>query len=810
SAEPLTNTLVVAATRKDVDRIRTTVEQLDVPEFASLAPPRLIALSGPVRASEVAQSLLRMYELSDGGSGRTLRSVRIVGDDASNTLIVRADDGEFEQIRTLAQSLQDEGGRTGVRVRVLPVTSQSAPRLAETIRQAFGPTATERNEQLTVAADRRGNALLVGSSEALFEQIAAVVAELDGGEAPDVPAGEDEPAVSAPGRALLIVDVENTSPQRITEAVTRLGLTRDPGPDAPGVVSEPITIVPMTTRRAVSILVAPGDRSVVEAVIAALDVAGTADEQRVAIVALREAQAANVVRAIESMLSPQRNDARTTLASSLTEQVRRLTLAGKRLEDDDIEVNLDVPIRLEPEPTSNAIIVASTAANVSAIEELIGMLDRLPAGDAIVMRIVHLENASASRVRAVLQDLFDAGDAIRRTPGTELRAMPTTETGRALAATVAMTIDERTNALIVAGPEEAVALTEVLIDELDGDSIAGWVEPRLIPLLHADSTKIAATIRSVLIEGVDRTPEGEALRRQVGRLRMLREQDGVPELLDSEVFVPLSRLIVLPEEQLNALVVVGSRPNVEVVTELVEMLDVEGASRFDTVRVYPLQNAEADRVAGLLGNLFAEQVRSGALRETDDVTIQPDARSNSLVVATSPRSFAVIEGLLQTLDAADVQSTVGLHVVSVGANDASALAPKIQQVMRDRLRAMDRDGSASRDVISVRADEATNSLIVAASEENLRLIKNLVEVLGQEPPVGGGPDGAAGGGIEIFSLKSARAQDMAQLLNELYVREVNRTRGEGTLTVRADDRLNAIVVNGGTRDVAEIRSLIER
>jgi type II secretion system protein D len=808
SAEPLTNTLVVAATRKDVDRIRATVRQLDVPEFASLAPPRLIALSGPVRASDVAQALLRMYELSDGGSGRTLRSVRIVGDDASNTLIVRADDGEFEQIRTLAQSLQDEGGRTGVRVRVLPVASQSAPRLAETIRQAFGPTAAERNEQLTVAADRRGNALLVGSSEALFEQIAAVVAELDGGEAQNVP--EAEGAVSAPGRALLIVDIENTSPQRITELVTRLGLTRDPGPDAPGVVSEPVTIVPMTTRRAVSVLVAPGDRSVVEAVIGALDVAGDADEQRVAIVPLREAQAANVVRTIESILSPQRNDARTALASSLTEQVRRLTLAGQRLEDAEIEVDLDVPIRLEPEPTSNTVIIASTAANVGAIEELIGMLDRLPAGDAIVMRIVHLENASASRVRSVLRDLFDAGDAIRRTPGTDLRAMPTTETGRALAASVAMTIDERTNALIVAGPEEAVALTEVLIDELDGDSIAGWVEPRLIPLRHADSTKLAATIRSVLVEGIDRTPEGEALRRQVGRLRMLREQDGAPELLDSEVFVPLSRLIVLPEEQLNALVVVGSRPNVDVVTELVEMLDVEGASRFDTVRVYPLENAEADRVAGLLENLFAEQVRSGALRETDAVTIQPDARSNSLVVATSPRSFAVIEGLLQTLDAADVQSTVGLHVISVGANDASALAPKIEQVMRDRLRAMDRDGSASRDVVSVRADEATNSLIVAASEENLRLIKNLVEVLGQEAPVGGGPDGVAGGGIEIFSLKSARAQDMAQLLNELYVREVNRTRGEGTLTVRADERLNAIVVNGGPRDVAEIRSLIER
>ncbi|MFW5772778.1 MAG: hypothetical protein ACOCZH_05580, partial [Phototrophicaceae bacterium] len=90
---------------------------------------------------------------------------------------------------------------------------------------------------------------------------------------------------------------------------------------------------------------------------------------------------------------------------------------------------------------------------------------------------------------------------------------------------------------------------------------------------------------------------------------------------------PTERLTVLPETTLNALVVVGSRANTAIIERLAAMLDVEGASRFETVRVFPLRHAAADRVADLLGDLFSEQQRAGSLREEHEVILSADPKA---------------------------------------------------------------------------------------------------------------------------------------------------------------------------------------
>src|SRR5690606_18983799 len=119
-------------------------------------------------------------------------------------------------------------------------------------------------------------------------------------------------------------------------------------------------------------------------------------------------------------------------------------------------------------------------SNVGAIKQVVGLLDRLPIGDAVTVRVFHLTNASSERLAGVVKQLFQQGEALRRTPGTEIRGEPTTVTGKALAGEIAVAVDERTNALIVAGREEAVALAEVLIGQLDSSETANWIEPRLI------------------------------------------------------------------------------------------------------------------------------------------------------------------------------------------------------------------------------------------------------------------------------------------------------------------------------------------
>jgi len=812
SAEPLTNSLVVSAGKRDLERIRQIVQQIDVPEYSKLPEPRIIALDSG-KAADIAQSLRQLFEAegTPRGRGGSRRGIAIIGDPRSNSIIVRASDEEFAQIQTLARSLQEQGDDARTTARVLPVYRQPAARLAQTIQATFAAAAQRDGETLAVEVDRQSNALIIASTKRLYDEITSVVREIDG---PAPEADDDEGALAPlrglPGQDLAIIDLTNISPDQAIALLAELGVTRPQDLDRPGLVSEQVTAVALDTRRAIAILAGRADLASVRALVESIDEEPLGAEQRVAIVPLRLAAADRVVASIERLLNPSSTDARTQLAESLTEQIRRLSVAGERIGAPDLTIDLSVPTRLEAEAQSNAVIIASSPGNLSAITELVGMLDRLPEGDAVVIRIFHLSNASAERLSSVIDDLFSQGESLQRTPGTrDVTGLPTTETGRALAGEIAVTIDDRTNALIVAGREEAVALAEVLISQLDSSETANWIEPRLISLRHADAAKVADTINSVLIDGIGSTADQIALQRQVGRLRIARdrEQQGRPvnpdSFLESQIFAPLTSLTVLPEEQLNAIIAVGSTANIEIVAELVRQLDVEAASRDAMVRVYPLRHASADRVSGVLEQLFQDQVRNENMRDEDQLTVQADSRTNSLIMATSPRSFAIIESLLKTLDSAEINPTVGITVISAGKNDARQLAPRIQQIMRERLEANTSGRPSERDVVSIQPNEANNSLIVAASDENLVIIKELIELLNSD-------EASLTGGFEVFPLVSATADEMVELLEELYVREANRTRGAGSIRVRADSRLNAIVANGSASDIAEIRELVQR
>ena len=103
SAEPQTNSLIISANRQNMLKIERIIEQIDVAEFAKLPPPRLIpVVSGDPMA--LADALRKMYVSGEDSEGGI--ALRIVGDQASNAIIVRADDEEFTQIVALAEALR--------------------------------------------------------------------------------------------------------------------------------------------------------------------------------------------------------------------------------------------------------------------------------------------------------------------------------------------------------------------------------------------------------------------------------------------------------------------------------------------------------------------------------------------------------------------------------------------------------------------------------------------------------------------------------------------------------------------------------
>lgn len=814
TAEPLTNSLVIAGPRDQTERIKAVAQQLDVPAYSQLPEPRLIPLArGP--ASAIASTLRQLFVdqagTTPGGQSRVIsgRSVLIVGDDKSNVLVVRADDAQFAQIKAMADSLQQEGDRTQVTVRVVRVRNFPVARVLQTVRTTFTPVAQQAGETLTVEVDRTGNNLVVASSERLYNQIKDLVAELDVLSAPAD--GEPGPNGAVPlNQGVVIIDLEHHTPQQMREVLEQMGLTRPQPADRPGVVAEPVTIVPLTSRRAIAVIAGPQDGASVQSLVKTLDTQPAMADQHVAIIRLKTAPAANVATAVKAMLNPGTQDSQVDLAAALAEQVRRLTIHRSEADKANLVVDLSKPISVMPDAQTNSIVLASTEANVVAVAQVIEMLDRLPMGEAVTVRFFPLQNASAARLAAVIRGIFDQGDRLRTNPGTTIRSQPSSETGKALAGQVAISVDERTNAMIVAGREEAVALVEVMVKQLDSEKTTSWIEPKVIKLEHADPVRLAATVRQLLLENAPQTPDMEALQRQIARYRILAEGGDpadVQKMIQADRFAPLSTLLVVPESNLRAIIVVGSRSNAEAVGELVKLLDVPSAAAENSVRIFSLKVAAADRVATILRDVFRGQVQSGALQPQDDLVITSDLRTNTLVVSTSARSFAIVDKLVSQLDSDASGPTVGLTVIPVPTGDVTQLAPKVERLMRDRIEAARRGGGVANpsDTISIQADVASRSLVVAASAENVEIIRGLVEAL-----VAGGDAINGQQTVDVLPVRSARVEDISQAVQTLYVEKQNQDRGDDAVRVTPDLRANALIVRGTAEDIENVRRLVER
>ena len=951
SADEMSNTLVVGASAQAMRRIEAVVAELDKPDYARLPPARLIPVKNG-NPEQLARAIERVYGPSRN-SGRD-RGVRIVGDTTSNAIIVRATDEDFAQILAIAEALEQQAAADGLAVHLLPLTKASAVRVAGALRGAFAERARQSGVPLSIQVDSVSNGLVIASTGPLFEEIKTLALQLDA-------------MAPAKDKGIFIIELKNLAPEDAKKIVESIGLDKaQPLDSSSRVVSEPIRVAAVPGRAALVIVANPADHDVVLSLVRGIDSEGPEAEGTARVVRLRNASATSVAVTLQQLVAPPVAGAKpSALATALQEQIRRLRIQRESTGGGDIALDLQKPIRIMADATSNSLLLSSTPDNVRALEEVAALFDRLPVTDAAVVRIFPLENMQSTQFARIVRELFAQGKVLGQVTGSSVTAVPESETGKALLEGVAMSTDDRTNTVIVAGKEEAVAFVEVLRDRLDSNVAIGWVEPRIVKLAFADPTDLADTLKAVLVDGSTKLPEAAPLQKQVGRIRAARTApDGTPvAAIESEIFVPFSQLVIRAEPALRALILVGTVQNMDLVVELIKQLDVEAAAPGSLVRVYPVAHASASRIAPLLVQLFDQQIASKVVRPEDRVRAIADERTNSIVISTSPRSFIVLEELLKTLDQAispeirevrpirltnasaarlapmvqklldarvdrlrraepetadlqratviaddrtnqllvaagnDVYETVthlvreldtpaelgealvqvvpvkkanvdriasavnavmarryadlspeaqrrakplivpdtrsssllvaggpedtqaitelvnrlealpanpavGVHVLALASARAEQIAPRIQQLMRDRTRSLGESQTAS-DEVSIGADVASNSLIVAASIENLEVVRGLVDLLAKAAA-----DSLGGRPFEVITLAKTSAPEMVRLLEEMYVTEENRRRGDRSVQVSAETRLNAVIASGSEADVQALRRLV--
>ena len=799
-AEPRSRSLLVRASAKDFSIIESLVRQLDSASPAADLSHRLITLTHtpPSKITPLVQQLVQQLSAQRPGDPLT-----VLPYGRSRGLLVVAREPLIEQVEKMIKTLDTPSDDAEAEVRVFTLKQSAAPSVASTLQNLLRPGAAgeagsearELQEQvrrlnirgdsgdpvaldlqrpIKVTADPSdGNRLLITSTPKNLEALAKVVEMLD-------QVGSAEAADFAVV-ALLHAEARTAS-QTLTTIFTqgaRLG-TRQDGPGKPEsgsgrALASPLNVTPDTRLNA---LVLSGRKDSIELarkLIKDLDRPWDASVTEVKVFRVKYATPSRLLPMLQSVFAEGPAVPGTEGLNNYVSRLQTRREGGKAVITEQAKTR--TALTLQADDDSSALIVAARADTLPVIEELLAQLDIPDASGLSTVRIYPLKHADASAVQKIITDLHSGP----RNANTKPADRPT------------ITLDDRSNSMIVSGNDKAFAIIDNLIAQLDKPMAPEFRDIRILPLAHADAAQLAATLQRLMDQRVAR--QGSLGKGQADSLKIL----------------------VLPEPRSNSLLVGDGKDAFELVESLARRLDEAAPGLTGGVRIVPLEYADARILASSLNQLFTQRYQAGTSPEVQrqKPVILPDARVNALMVSAGREDNETIDALLKKLDRKLDNPALALTVLPLKHNDAARVAATLEGVFAARLQARTLPGQSPSptDRVEIQTDSLNNSLIVSSNKENLDLIKDLLTRIDVEPTV-------AEGVLETFVLKHADAQRVATMLKSLVQQGMYRPgrsdvkipgqASRDAMAIAVDTRSNTLMVSASPDNLGLIKEILAK
>jgi general secretion pathway protein D len=176
------------------------------------------------------------------------------------------------------------------------------------------------------------------------------------------------------------------------------------------------------------------------------------------------------------------------------------------------------------------------------------------------------------------------------------------------------------NILILKDTKENTERFAEIVNLIDRpENVISILNLELVPLIHANATETAALLEKIFSTSAKK---------------------GTPETV---------KIRVLADKRTNNLIIIAPVESSEKIKILISQLDKEMKTDEGNIRVYPLNNANAKKVAEVLQKIAAT-FRATQKSKTNKVTIIPDIPSNSLVIHADKGDFPTFENVIKKLD----------------------------------------------------------------------------------------------------------------------------------------------------------------
>ncbi len=646
-----------------------------------------------------------------------------------------------------------------------------------------------RAERFTISAEARSNSLIVAAAPKIMELIAALVERLD----TDTGTSDNRFHTIALEHIRAAEAVAQIQP-----VVQRLNQMRGVADDAQASVEE--------IARANSVLVigTPADIEEITRLIEAIDIEIPDQGQQfvrgdMIIIGLKNGLADDISKVLTDMIKAEQDAAREggsagggggagggrRQAGQLAVRKLKLTAAdGRELP----ELDLEKPIRILPEKGTNSLIVYSTPKNNEALKEIVGVFDTLPLGADTEVRVYALKHATAETVATLLGEVFEKGKSALKRPaegggeGLEkgvLPPIPPGLAGKGLPYPVTVQHDKRSNVVLVVGRTDAITLASALISELDRPTMNLGVAAHIIPLKNLSASGTAEKLSELLKERLTALGGDSDAKRDAA--------------------------IVQADDRSNSLIVMATDEVFAMVKQLATELDTATSYRNVDTRLRALKYADAAKLQSLLQELFDKKTEaieaSGVKSDSKDtLTVLADTRSNSLVFVGTRDYLNEANQLMTDMDRR-FDPTVEFKLRPVKLNSAKNIATLLKDMVEKAL--AQKDSKLSGTPIHIEADGLSNTLLLAASKEDLVMLDRWVGILDRPNELGRM--------TRIIPLERGKAEDVATSVSDLFKGASGGSDGAGEdITISHDAGTNSVIAFGPPAILEDIADTVRR
>ncbi|HXG47059.1 MAG TPA: secretin N-terminal domain-containing protein, partial [Methylomirabilota bacterium] len=608
------NRLIVSGTTNELNLVEDIIHKLDKVSTQS-GTVRLFKLKSadPQKVMEVLGNALMSYD----AYGRPRRRVGITVDAKTRTIVVAGDPKELQALQNAALIIEQLDSALGAqaerKIKVVALKQGRAAELLPKVRQLYNDQLTSQPDlgttDILIMEDTPSNQLILAGSDAQLKLLERIIGDLQAA------------VLNQGARETRLFDLgEAEAVSRLQPLVQQLYQDRWKSKDAGDPPDAQIMADAANSR-----LVVTGRTNHLAEIAAIVDLlkgTGAATKRDVHVVPLQRQSAAALApmltqlyakqtasadpaeRLVISALADDRAlviEASAKTFEKVSETVRKLDGAEsppdnvlqavhlKKGRADSLAeaINAALTNRVSPAVARRVSVTAVAGANsllihgpTNAVEDvmkLVRELDTESEPGEIEVRIFKLENGTARQVSGVLEQLLQ----------NVTRYQARTRAGRFIPAEVS--VDERANAILIAGTPAHFKVVEKILPTLDQAPERSDRDVHFVWLRKARAYDVVSKLETVF---------------------STREAKDRP--------------VIEADEFNNSITIIARRSDVAQIQDLIGRLDEQSKDSSLQVRLRPLDRVTAEQMAKMLENIYP-QMSAGRVRVVEKVEPKPNA-----------------------------------------------------------------------------------------------------------------------------------------------------------------------------------------